>query len=141
MDPSINATVKVKVDGKTYDVAVVDGKGKLNVSDLNADNYDVNVTYAGDNRYAPSINDTVSFTVNPADLAADVTGLNVTVEENTSFVINVTDLMTLKEMFPLKLETKYCTMVLLKLWLMVLNCLQAIMLLVWYSMVTVIIIN
>ena len=119
MDPSINATVKVKVDGITYDVVVVDGKGKLNVSDLNADNYDVNVTYAGDNRYAPSINDTVSFTVNPADLAADVTGLNVTVEQNTSFVINVTD--DFKGNVSINL--------------------QAIMSLLWYSMVTVIIIN
>ena len=91
MDSSINATVKVKFNGKYYDVAVVNGEGKLNVSGLNADSYGVNVTYAGDDRYAPSINDTVSFTVVPADLTAEVIGLNVTVSDNTKFIINVTE--------------------------------------------------
>ncbi|WP_133241952.1 Ig-like domain-containing protein, partial [Methanobrevibacter thaueri] len=90
LNETINATVKLTVDGKEYDVAIINGKGGLNVSGLNSGDHKVNVTYAGDDKYVGSENST-SFTVDNATLVADVTALNVTVEQNTTFVINVTD--------------------------------------------------
>ncbi|WP_296887139.1 Ig-like domain repeat protein [uncultured Methanobrevibacter sp.] len=90
MDPSINASVVVNVDGKNYTVAVVNGEGKLNVSGLIVKTYKVNVTYAGDSRHIAS-NNTTTFSVVPADLTAEVIGLNVTVSDNTKFIINVTE--------------------------------------------------
>ena len=90
LNETLNTTVKLTVDGKEYDVAVINGKGGLNVSGLNSGNHKVNVTYVGDDKYVGSKNST-SFTVDNATLVADVTALNVTVEQNTTFVINVTD--------------------------------------------------
>ncbi|MBR6023704.1 MAG: Ig-like domain repeat protein, partial [Methanobrevibacter sp.] len=91
LNKNINDSVVVNVDGKNYTVALVNGQGKLNVSGLNAGSYDVNVTYAGDSTYSASKNDTVAFTVDSADLTPEVTALNVTVLDNTKFIINVTD--------------------------------------------------
>ncbi len=88
MDTPINTTVKLTVDGKEYDVALINGKGSFNASGLNAGPHEVNVTFAGDNKYVES-NDTATFAIDKADLTADVTGLNVTVEQNTSFVIDI----------------------------------------------------
>ena len=89
MDPSINDYVVLNVAGKNYTVAIVNGKGKFNATGLNVGNYLVNVTYAGDNKYLPSSNDTVSFDVVAADLDASAIGLNVTVEEDVGIVIAV----------------------------------------------------
>ena len=88
LDANINTTVKLSVDGKVYDVIIVNGKGLFNASGLTSGLHEVNVTYAGDNKYLAS-NDTATFTVGSAALNANVTGLNVTVEENTAFIIDV----------------------------------------------------
>ena len=90
LNATINATVKLSIDGKERNVALVNGKGVFNASGLSSGNHDVGVIFVGDNYYARSENST-SFIMDNATLAADVTGLNVTVEQNTSFVINVTD--------------------------------------------------
>lgn len=52
----------VFVNGKSYNVAIVDEKGSLTISNLAANDYDVNVTYLGDNKYLESKN-TTKFTV------------------------------------------------------------------------------
>ncbi|SDA73100.1 Ig-like domain repeat protein, partial [Methanobrevibacter millerae] len=88
MNPAINTIVKLSLDGKEYLVAVVNGVGSYNVSGLNSGVYDVNVTYDSDGKYVESKNGT-KLTVNNATLTADVIALNVTVEQNTSFIINV----------------------------------------------------
>ena len=90
LNATINATVKLSIDGKERNVALVNGKGVFNASGLSSGNHDVGVIFVGDNYYARSENST-SFIMDNATLAADVTGLNVTVEQNISFVINVTD--------------------------------------------------
>ena len=90
LNETINATVKLTVDGKEYDVAIINGKGGFNASGLNSGDHKVNVTYAGDDKYVGSEN-SISFNVDNATLVADVTAFNVTVEQNTTFVINVTD--------------------------------------------------
>jgi hypothetical protein len=136
MGPAINATVKLEVDGKIYNVAVVNGVGLYNVTGLDSGSYVVNVTYAGDGKYLECENST-RLTVNNATLSVNVIALNVTVEENTIFIINVTD--DFKGMFQLKLEIEYYTMVRLKLLLMLLDYLLMIRLLLWSFMVMVII--
>ncbi|MBQ6512857.1 Ig-like domain repeat protein [Methanobrevibacter sp.] len=90
LNETINTTAKLLVDGKEYDVAIVNGKGAFNASGLSSGDHKVNVTYVGDDRYAGSKNST-TFTVDNATLDAEVTAFNVTVEQNTTFVINVTD--------------------------------------------------
>ncbi|WP_407432058.1 Ig-like domain repeat protein [Methanobrevibacter sp.] len=90
LDAPVNNTVKLTVDGKEYNVPLTDGKGGFNASGLTAGPHEVNVTFAGDNKYVES-NDTATFTIDKADLTADVIALNVTVEENTMFVIDVPD--------------------------------------------------
>jgi predicted outer membrane repeat protein len=90
MNPSINASVIVRVNNKNYTVAIVNGQGKLNVSGLNVGSYGVNVTYAGDNSYLGSQKN-ATLVVNPKDLTADVVAQNVTVKQNTSFIVSVPD--------------------------------------------------
>ncbi|WP_296887137.1 Ig-like domain-containing protein, partial [uncultured Methanobrevibacter sp.] len=90
MNPIINASVELKIGGKTYTVAIVNGVGSYEVSGLDSGVYDINVTYAGDDKYIESKNAT-KLTVNNATLVVDVVAQNVTVEQNASFVINVTD--------------------------------------------------
>ena len=58
----VSGVVNVTVNGRSYNVAIVDGKGVLIISNLAAGDYDVNVNYAGDNKYVASSNST-KFTV------------------------------------------------------------------------------
>ena len=89
MNPSINDYVVLNVAGKNYTVAIVNGEGKFNASGLDVGNYLVNVTYAGDDKYNSSNNNTTSFDVVAADLDASAIGLNVTVKENSGLIITV----------------------------------------------------
>ena len=52
----------VVVNGKSYNVAIVDEKGVLTISNLAANDYDVKAVYLGDNKYLSSEN-TTKFTV------------------------------------------------------------------------------
>ena len=79
MGPAINATVKLEIDGKIYNVAVVNGVGLYNVTGLDSGSYVVNVTYASDAKYVGSKNSTI-LVVGNSTLVADVIALNVTVE-------------------------------------------------------------
>ena len=63
----------VVVNGKSYNVAIVDEKGILTISNLNSDEYEVNVTYLGDSKYISSENST-KFTV------AKISDYNMTVD-------------------------------------------------------------
>ncbi|MBQ9025181.1 MAG: Ig-like domain repeat protein, partial [Methanobrevibacter sp.] len=58
MDPSINTTVTLRIGDKTYDVAIVNGKGYYNVSGLANATYNVNVTFTGNDKYVESFNNT-----------------------------------------------------------------------------------
>jgi len=58
----VSGVVNVTVNGRSYNVAIVDGKGVLIISNLAAGDYDVNVNYAGDNKYVASSNST-KFTI------------------------------------------------------------------------------
>ena len=87
-DPSISTNAKMIIDGKEYDIALVNGSCEFNASGLNAGNHEVKVAFGGDYKYIAS-EDAQSFAIAKADLPAGVTGLNVTTSENSSFVIDV----------------------------------------------------
>ena len=57
---------------------------------MNVGEYDVNVTYLGDDTYYANKN-TTSFNITKANLTASVIGQNVTVEDNISFIVDVMD--------------------------------------------------
>ena len=87
MNVTINATVQVKVGDKTYDVAVVNGKGSQNVSGLASNTYNVIVTFAGDTKYAYATNDTTLMVNKIADYAINVTATNITFGQNATVTV------------------------------------------------------
>ena len=88
----------VVVNGKSYNVAIVDEKGVLNIYNLAAGDYNVDVIYLGDNKYLSSTN-AANFTVSKVsdynmtvDIADIVKGENATItvtipEDGTGSVI------------------------------------------------------
>ena len=78
----------ILVNNKNY-TAKLDSTGKavFNITGLNVNEYTVNVTYSGDDTYYNSTNST-KFNVTKANMSAVVTGLNVTVKDNITFVID-----------------------------------------------------
>ena len=85
-----SGTVTITVDGKTYTEKIKSGKAVFTVSGLDAKTYKVDVKYNGDDSYDTNTN-TTSFKVTKAVLDASVDALDVTTEQNASFVIDVPD--------------------------------------------------
>ena len=69
---SVEGTVEVILNGKKYDVDVIDGNGQINISDLSANKYTVGVFFNGDLKYSPTENST-DFTVEKLDTQVNVT--------------------------------------------------------------------
>nr|WP_292740667.1 Ig-like domain repeat protein [Methanobrevibacter sp.] len=110
--------VTITIDGKNYTVPVANGTATLVVDDLKAGNYTVDVTYNGDDKYAPA-NETAKLEISkkPVDLQVidqgngtitvvvgdNATG-NVTVkvgnETYTAEVVNGTAVITLENNTP-----------------------------------------
>ena len=82
----VSGVVNVTVNGRSYNVAIVDGKGVLTISNLVAGDYDVNVNYAGDNKYLPSSNST-KFTISKLPSSVLVNVDDIVVGEDA--VVNV----------------------------------------------------
>ena len=84
--------VKITVNGTDIDLIleINDGTAKFNASGLDAGRYRVNVTYLGDGTYGIKENHTY-FNITKAKLSSEIIAQNVTVEGNTSFIINVTN--------------------------------------------------
>ncbi len=80
--------VKIIVNGVMYVGELKDEVAKFNVTGLDVSEYEVNVTYYGDEIFKSSHNST-KFNVTKANLTADVIAQNVTVENNTQFIIHV----------------------------------------------------
>ncbi|WP_296789228.1 Ig-like domain repeat protein [uncultured Methanobrevibacter sp.] len=79
-DTLVNVTVKI-----------VNGEAKFNATGLGVGKYIVNVTYLGDETYDVATNHTYFNITKNSNLVVDVIGQNVTVKENPSFVVNITD--------------------------------------------------
>ena len=80
--------VTITVNNKNYTEVITNGEAKFTIPNLNVGTYTVDVTYLGDNTYNSSTN-TTSFDVTKAELTASVEGKNITVDENSTFIVNV----------------------------------------------------
>ena len=85
--------VNVTVNGRSYNVAIVDGKGVLTISNLAAGNYNVNVNYAGDNKYLPSSN-SANFTVSKVSSSVIVDVGDIVVGEDAVIGVSVPDIVS-----------------------------------------------
>ena len=81
-----SGVVSVTVNGKSYNVAVVDGKGTLTLSGLVSGSYGVVAKFNGDDKYLAS-EDSAKFNVAKLASAVDVSVDNIKVGENA--VINI----------------------------------------------------
>ena len=82
--------VTISVNSKSYTNEVKSGKAVFEIPALDVGTYKVTATYNGDDTYAKSTNSS-SFRVTKATLDASVEALDITTEENASFVISVPD--------------------------------------------------
>ena len=82
----VSGVVNVTVNGRSYNVAIVDGKGVLIISNLAAGDYAVDVNYAGDNKYVASSNST-KFTISKLPSSVLVNVDDIVVGEDA--VVNV----------------------------------------------------
>ena len=84
--------VRIVVEGTAIDVTVpidpITGVAKFNATGLDVGRYRVNVTYLGDNLYDVASNFTY-FNITKANLTASVVAQNVTVAQDTEFIITV----------------------------------------------------
>ena len=87
MNPTINATVKLTVDGKSYDVAIVNGMGLYNVSGLANKTYRVDVDFAGDVKYSAATNNTTLKVNKITDYEIKVTSTDINFGDNETIVI------------------------------------------------------
>ena len=89
----VSGVVNVTVNGRSYNVAIVDGKGVLIISNLAAGNYNVNVNYAGDNKYLPSSN-SANFTVSKVSSSVIVDVGDIVVGEDAVIGVSVPDIVS-----------------------------------------------
>ena len=80
----------VVVNGKSYNVAIVDEKGILTISNLAANDYDVKAVYLGDNKYLSSEN-TTKFTVSKVGSFVNVAVSDIKVGDEAVINIAVPD--------------------------------------------------
>ena len=89
----VSGVVNVTVNGRSYNVAIVDGKGVLIISNLAAGDYDVNVNYAGDNKYVASSNST-KFTISKLASSVAVDVGDIVVGEDAVIGVSVPDIVS-----------------------------------------------
>ena len=87
MNPEISTNVKLVIAGKEYDVAVVNGLGTYSVSGLAYGSYTVEVSFAGDDKYLETNNET-AFNVNKVeDYNISVSVSNIFLAEDETIVV------------------------------------------------------
>ena len=88
----VNATVILNIDGKNYSVPINKGTGSVTVSGLANGTYNVKVSYAGDDMFNPSANNTLKVYVNKVntDVKVSVQNSSIFVGQDAIYLINVT---------------------------------------------------
>ena len=94
---TVNGFVTVKINGKEQNVSIIDGIGRVSISNLAKGSYPMNVTYAGDNTFSNySVTDKAEVTVNKVDIK-EITVIpqstSIFVGQNAVYEINVTSTM------------------------------------------------
>ena len=70
-----------------YNVAIINGKGSFNLSNLANDTYDVKVTFAGNDKYGESANDTILKVNKISDYEIKVNANDIKFGENATIVV------------------------------------------------------
>ena len=85
----VNGVVSVSIAGKSYNISIIDNKGKLNVSGLVNGSYDIMVNYAGDYQFNPKDVSVIgAVIVSKINTAVTVNSpATITVGENVTFNI------------------------------------------------------
>ena len=89
----VNGSVEVTVDGKQYNVSIVNGEGSLRVSGLAEGIYSADIYYNGSEVYKPSNSRSMNLTVNKVNISSiDIAPAvqNICVDDNAEFNITVT---------------------------------------------------
>ena len=82
----VSGVVNVTVNDESYDVAIVDGKGTLTISNLVSGDYNISASYLGDDKYLSSNNST-KFTISKLASSVLVNVKDIVVGEDA--VVNV----------------------------------------------------
>lgn len=95
MDPGITCTVGLNVGDKSYDVAIVYGSGRYTVSNLNDGTYDVEVVFAGDDKYLGSTSGVKQLFVNkvPTNLSISIDKTSISYHDYAVVSINLNQSM------------------------------------------------
>ncbi|WP_407415803.1 Ig-like domain repeat protein, partial [Methanobrevibacter sp.] len=81
--------VTVTIDGKDYTAPIEDGKAVLDISDVEPGKHGVEVTYPGDDKYAPASNSTIIDVPKISDYPFDVVAEDIKAGEKTNITINL----------------------------------------------------
>ena len=83
-------TVVISLAGNAYSVLLNNSKANFTIENLTARNYHVTAFYFGDDYYLPS-NGTADFTVNKKESQVNVTAVNITVDQDETITISITN--------------------------------------------------
>ena len=78
----------VEIDGVGYYGTIINGKAKIIIPELPSGEYNVNVTYEGDDKYLPS-STTVEFTVTKVNTPISATGDEIEQGQDATVVVTV----------------------------------------------------
>lgn len=81
LNQSINTVATVNVNGKEYIIGIVNGKGNLTLGGLAFGTYNINATFAGEDKYVGSVSNNTIFEVNKIE--TQLSGDAITVIYNT----------------------------------------------------------
>ena len=84
----------VNINGTEYSINLTDGKGSVEVKDLEYGTYRLNVTYIGDDQYLSSENNTVEFTVSKLQPVFTVNGTDIIFGESELVTFETTENIT-----------------------------------------------
>ena len=81
--------VTVAIDGKEYTAPIIGGKAVVDISDLEPGKHSVEVTYSGDEKYAPGSNATIIEIPKIVDYPFEVIAEDINVGEKTNITVNL----------------------------------------------------
>ena len=87
----VTGVVIIDVNGTQFESNVMGGLAYLNIPDLSAGNYKINVYYPGDSKYAETTPVTADFTVSKHNSPIEIIAEDIMVFDNESITINLPD--------------------------------------------------
>ena len=91
LDQSINTVATVNVNGKEYIIGIVNGKGNLTLDDLAFGTYNINATFAGEDKYVGSVSNNTILEVNKIETQLSGDAITVVYNADKYLVISLKD--------------------------------------------------